>query len=76
MPVPLLTFELYTCFIAIWGIQDEQIRLNKFVTVCLRSHINIMMPFLICDIDYCNLKFFNNEISQYKSFEMMCGANG
>jgi len=29
LPDPLLSFELYTCFMAIWAIQDEAIRLQK-----------------------------------------------
>jgi len=29
LPDPLFTFELYTCFIAIWNINDDKIRFGK-----------------------------------------------
>ena len=33
VPDPLLTYELYTCFIAIWKIKDEEIRTEKLKAI-------------------------------------------
>eukprot|EP01114_Cavostelium_apophysatum_P021600 TRINITY_DN7585_c0_g1_i1.p1 TRINITY_DN7585_c0_g1~~TRINITY_DN7585_c0_g1_i1.p1 ORF type:complete len:459 (-),score=137.02 TRINITY_DN7585_c0_g1_i1:36-1412(-) len=52
LPDPLLTFELYTCFIAIWEIKDEAVRTSKLRAIlgmlpdCNRGLVQYMLDYL------------------------------